>query len=481
MITQLISRLQDHLLLDKTVEYAINVIGNGEINAERLVETDTIDIIVNGGNASTDDIYVNLDSPIINIVKSRHALKHLSRFKNHSTVVHIVPQSYDVPASVRGVLKVTNEQMMHDGINMLLHPAAFSLLIADSICKYVSNTRIIGYTFDVDVRNKDSLNSIEYDVASFKDQRKVLKAIKHKLYANFNEPISCKQIMRDKANSNEVVIVAEITTNHGGNLDKLCKMALMAKNQGADIVKIQKRDLDSIYSLEKLESKYDSEFGSTLRAYRTGLELSIEQLTKFDAFCTENNIPWFASILDKVSFDLMCDTFEHMDLVKLPSTISNNEEYILNAISEDNDIDIVVSTGMTDKSYVDKLLAKIQHTNKMLYLVHAVSCYPTPLADLNIGIVSMYTKLADNHKNVRSGFSGHDIGSLGSILSVAAGATIVEKHIKYGSGDDLHYGSVALDVTSNEFKDFVKDIHIAKQVMGSKIKEVLAVEYHKYE
>ena len=485
MIKHITNKLQDVLMLDtvllRTAEYSVNVIGNGKLNAEQLSgDSTTIDIIVNCGNANAESLYVDLDSKIINIVKSKHALKHLSRFKNHTNIVHIVPDSYDVPESVPRVVKFTNEELTYGDYNLLLHPAAFSLLIADNLCTFIKNTRIIGYTFDAEIRNEESLNSIEYDIASFEEQKRVLHSIQSMLIHSSNEPLSCKQIMRDKAEADDVVIIAEITTNHGGSLDRLCKMALAAKNQGADIVKIQKRDIDSIYSAEKLESSYDSEFGTTLRDYRNGLELSIQQLIQFDKFCTENSIPWFASVLDDISFNLMRDTFEHFDLVKLPSTISRNEDYILNTIEQDTGIDVVISTGMTDRRYINKLLQSIGYTDKMIYIVHAVSCYPTPLSDLNIGIVSSYTDLTSKHSNIRSGFSGHDIGSLGSILSVAAGATVIEKHVKYGDEVDMHYGSVALDLKTNEFKEFVKDVHDAKLIMGSKDKEVLAVEHHKY-
>jgi len=482
MFTKLSTKLKETLALDDTIEYSINVIGNGSVSTKLKDRGMTsLNVVVNCGNTDIDTLFTNLDLNVINIIKSKHALKHIGRFSNHSNVVHIVPQSYNVPQKAKNVVRVTNEQLMYNNVNLLLHPASLSLLLANSICNHIESTRIIGYTFDVTVRNKESLNSIEYDAVSFTEQKRVLDAVKSKLNIKDAGPISCKTLMREKIKSADVIIIAEITTNHGGDVDKLCNMALLAKHQGADIVKIQKRDLESIYSVEKLESTYDSAFGTTLREYRAGLELTLEELQQFDAFCAENRIPWFASILDEVSLDLMRKTFSEMDVVKLPSTISNNEEYILKTIQEDNGLDIVISTGMTDKAYVEKLLQKIQNTDKNVYLVHAVSCYPTPLSDVNIGVVSSYTELSNRYPNVRSGFSGHDIGSLGSILSVGAGATIIEKHIKYGPGDDLHYGSVALDITTDEFKNFVKDIRIAKQVMGSKEKEVLAVEYHKYE
>ena len=43
-------------------------------------------------------------------------------------------------------------------------------------------------------------------------------------------------------------IVAEITTNHQGDMGKLLKMISLAKESGADYVKLQKRDVETFYS-----------------------------------------------------------------------------------------------------------------------------------------------------------------------------------------------------------------------------------------
>ena len=86
-------------------------------------------------------------------------------------------------------------------------------------------------------------------------------------------------------NSNEVEIVAEITTNHFGNTERLEKLINCAKIAGADSVKLQMRDVRTFYTEEKLKSKFKSPFGNTFLDYRLGLELSDDQILFVDKLC----------------------------------------------------------------------------------------------------------------------------------------------------------------------------------------------------
>jgi len=483
MLNKIVNEINTHLQLNTNKAYNFNIIGNGKVDQNDLRINGTINIIVNCGNTSIDEIYTSLDTITINIIKSEHAIKHIDRFANHNNIVHIVPTAYEMSPNTHNIIRIDNDELIYNNsTNLLLHPAAFSLLIMKHMYVRTKSYNLIGYSFSKSVRNLESFNDAKYDIVTFKDQKKVLKEVKtsiDKLLNVKNNPISCKELIRNKISDNDIVIIAEITTNHNGDINKLCNMALLAKEQGADIVKIQKRDIEMIYSQEKLNSKYKSKFGNTFKDYRVGLELSLKDLNQFNDFCIEHKIPWFASILDQRSYDFMLEHFKDMDVVKLPSTISNNEKYVFDILNRDSNIDIVLSTGMTDRDYVDKVLDS-HDSIKNLYLVHAVSCYPTPLSDLNINIVKEYSRKS-SYSNVYSGFSGHDIGSLGSILSIGAGAKLIEKHIKLGDDEELHFNNVALDVGTDEFKQFVQEIRAAAISMGSSKKHILAVEFHKYE
>ena len=69
---------------------------------------------------------------------------------------------------------------------------------------------------------------------------------------------------------------------------------------------------------------------------------------------------------------------------------------------------------------------------------------------------------------------------LGSAMAVAAGARMVEKHVKLGNTDWAHFDAVALDLTGAEFRDYVARIRDAEVIVGSEEKSIAPSEHHKY-
>jgi N-acetylneuraminate synthase len=277
-------------------------------------------------------------------------------------------------------------------------------------------------------------------------------------------------------NLDRVKIVAEITTNHFGNMDKLFKMISLAKDAGADYVKLQKRDVESFYSNEKLNELYDSPFGDTFRDYRNGIELSRSEFVKVDEYCKQIGIDWFASVLDQSSYDFITDFSP--DLIKLPSTISEHKVF-LSHVADTFKKGVVISTGYTDDKYENFILEKFSSCSK-LYLLQCTSAYPAPLEDAQIAVVRHYSELSNSDDRIIPGYSSHDIGSLCSMMSVAAGARMIEKHVKLGTVSWSHFDEVALDLHTDEFKNFVSDVRRAELINGDCVKKTHSSEHHKY-
>jgi sialic acid synthase SpsE len=309
------------------------------------------------------------------------------------------------------------------------------------------------------------------------------KEYSHLTSPQFKEKFSPKVTFRpDKKDekalaANRVLIVAELTNNHLGDVSRLVEMVERAKEAGADLIKIQKRNVDSFYSDEKLSSYYWSPFGKTLRDYRKGVELDEKKLQILDETCRALNIGWFCSVLDYESFGAI--NMFHPDLIKIPSTISNHREFH-QLIAENYHGPIVISTGYTDKSYEDYIL-KTFRQNEKVYLLHCISAYPTAMHDCNIAVVRHYAEIAKNHPFIVPGYSSHDLGSFGSILAVASGARMLEKHVKLGDVEWVHFDKVALDLKTDAFRNYIKDIRDAEIALGSSEKKILESEHHKYE
>jgi sialic acid synthase SpsE len=275
----------------------------------------------------------------------------------------------------------------------------------------------------------------------------------------------------NKSDTN-VEIVAEITTNHFGDTNRLIELITAAKSAGADSIKLQMRDVHTFYSKEKLESEYISPFGKTFFDYRVKLELTDEQLLIVDQLCTQLNIKYFFSVLDRKSYDRLIKYKPYR--IKLPSTISNRKDY-LDFVFQNFDGEIVVSTGMTDQSFID-YIRLISKKSKKLFLLHCISSYPVNIFNLNLKIITNYTELAPN---IIAGYSSHDIGYLGSMFAVFSGAKMIEKHVKLGNSDFAHFDETALDIYL-EFPEFIEKIRASELILGRGKKGILSCEDHKY-
>lgn len=277
-------------------------------------------------------------------------------------------------------------------------------------------------------------------------------------------------------NEQHVWVVAEITTNHFGDKERLQAMIHLAKQAGADYIKLQKRDVDTFYSAEVLAKPFKSPFGETFRDYRLGLELSKEDFKWVDLFCKELGIGWFASILDEKSFEFIQQF--NPSLIKLPSTISEKKSY-LKKVGDQWEGGLVISTGMTGPEY-EQFITQSFQKSKEIYLLQCTSAYPTPENDAGIGIIRHYRDLSKEDERIIPGFSSHDIGSLCSQMAVAAGAKMIEKHVKLGTVQWAHFDEVAVDLATDEFTKFVANVRRAERIVGSENKKIHDSEHHKY-
>ncbi len=280
----------------------------------------------------------------------------------------------------------------------------------------------------------------------------------------------------DLANPDRVLVVAELTNNHLGDPERLVKMVERATDAGADLIKVQKRHVDSFYTAEQLASYYWSPFGETLGDYRRGVELNDELLDLLDETCKRCGIEWFCSVLDLQSY-VALKRFSPR-LIKIPSTISNHRDYHAQ-LAADYRGAVVVSTGFTEDEYLDHVM-RTYGDGRVVYLLHCVSAYPTPAPNCNIGVVRTYNEMTSKHPQVIPGYSSHDLGSLGCMLAVASGARMLEKHVKLGNVDWVHFDKVAIDLEGDEFAHFVADVRRTEEMMGDGVKRVQEVEHHKY-
>jgi sialic acid synthase SpsE len=369
--------------------------------------------------------------------------------------------------------------------------------VAD-IRKRPQSVYLIGFDFDPSAGYS---KSIKHDYAPHKEEERAIRISVQEFYfvntlyflrdANITvhhvgsrafsalTPTELNGSIERKLQSGErhmVSVVAELTTNHFGDRLRLERMIRASKAAGADFIKLQKRDVESFYTKEQLASNYVSPFGKTFGDYRHQLELSKDDFAFVDKLCRELGINWFASVLDEPSFHFMQDV--GISMVKLPSTISEHRDY-LSHVAKTYKGSVVLSTGMTDEKY-EQFVTDTFVNCERLYLLQCNSAYPTPLEDCNVAVVRHYHELSKRDPRIVPGYSSHDFGWKASAMAVAAGAKMVEKHVKLGNTEWAHFDAVAVDLTTSAFKEYVDQIRETEIILGSESKKINKSEHHKY-
>jgi len=253
-----------------------------------------------------------------------------------------------------------------------------------------------------------------------------------------------------------VFIIAEIGINHNGDLNIVKKLIDMASSTGCDAVKFQKRSIDIVYDEEMLDSPRESPWGSTQREQKQGLEFNEGDYDEIDEYCKNKNIHWFASAWDLESQNFLKKYDSKFN--KVASAMITHVP-LLNAIAEEGK-HTFISTGMSTFENIDKAVQIFNSKNCAFTLLHCVSTYPCIDEDCNISVMNT---LREKY-NCPIGYSGHEAGILPSVLAVALGASVIERHITL---DRTMYGSdQSASIEKRGLELLVRDCKSVKNIIG---------------
>jgi N-acetylneuraminate synthase len=235
--------------------------------------------------------------------------------------------------------------------------------------------------------------------------------------------------------------VAEFTTNHMGNLNVLLRMVERAAWAGCDAIKMQKKDVESFYSKEKLDTPYNSPYGKTYRDYRSVFEFGEEDFLRFDRACRDHGVDWFCTVQDLPSLHLMLQ----FDLrrYKVASSNARNRpllEELARNIPADRTIVMSVA-GSTLDQIEDSLKIFQQHP---VWLLHCVAQYPCPPEALRLGNILEMKRLFGTER-VRIGYSGHEEGYAPTLAAIDLGAEVVERHFCLSRHSFVHHIECSLE------------------------------------
>lgn len=208
-----------------------------------------------------------------------------------------------------------------------------------------------------------------------------------------------------------VFVIAEAGVAHFGSLEKAFRLVDLARSAGADAVKFQ------IFRTDELVSAASPEWRDRLRSR----ELPPSAFREIRAYCDEKGIPFCATAHDEPSLDAL-DSIG-VPFYKIGSGELRNWRFVGRIARRGKPV--VLSTGMYALDDVAAAVRVFEEAgNADLVLLHCVTLYPTPAAEVNLRAMEA---LRDFGAIV--GYSDHTAGFHVPLAAVARGARVLEKHI----------------------------------------------------
>jgi len=249
-------------------------------------------------------------------------------------------------------------------------------------------------------------------------------------------------------------IIAELSANHNGKLQKALDTITKAKACGADAIKLQTYTADTM----TIDSDHDDFciHGGLWDGYKL-YDLYKESQTPFEwhkamfDHARKVGITCFSTPFDETAVDLLEDlnvpaykvaSFEATDLPLIKYIASTKKP-------------LIMSTGMANFEEIEEMVDTARSAGcKDLILLHCISSYPAPVDQSNLlTILDMRRKL-----NVQIGLSDHSVTNTASVVASALGATLIEKHFildRSEKGPDSEFSINPAELTSlcKETKD----------------------------
>lgn len=246
---------------------------------------------------------------------------------------------------------------------------------------------------------------------------------------------------------NTPYVIAEAGTNHNGCLDDAIKLVELAVRLKAESVKFQIINPAGLYVPMLL---VNNEFvPSDVYERRRKYVLPYGDYEKLKAICDRSNIDFSASIFDDEGLDFLVSLKPRY--IKIASCDLNNHKLIRSAARKG--IKIVLSTGMSTLSEIRAsvdVLCSSGHRD--FVLMHCISIYPASLEEMNLGFLR--TLSAEFACPV--GLSDHTRSSVASCVSIALGASVLEKHLTYDRNAEGFDHANALN--EDEFAGYLADV-----------------------
>lgn len=265
-------------------------------------------------------------------------------------------------------------------------------------------------------------------------------------------------------------IIAEMSANHAGSLENALKIVRLAKKSGANCIKIQTYTADTLtinsekpyFQITEGTWKGENLYDLYKKAY-TPWEWHDDLMQE----AKRVGIDFLSTPFDNTAVDFLDDL--GVEFYKIASFECTHLPLIKYIASKKKPI--IISTGMASLGEIQETVEVIRNEGiEKLCLLKCSSAYPAVLEDMNLrNLPDLKSKF-----NCLVGFSDHSENSMASIIAVAMGASVIEKHFCISRNIVTPDSSFSLE--PEEFSKMVRDIRRTEKVLGKISYELSVLE-----
>lgn len=256
-----------------------------------------------------------------------------------------------------------------------------------------------------------------------------------------------------------VYMIAEMSANHAGSLERAKEIIHAAKESGADCIKIQTYTPDTLtidcsnryfqvgsgtWEGENLYSLYGKAF--TPWEWQGALKEEADKA----------GIDFLSTPFDRTSVDFLEElglkfykiaSFEMIDLPLLEYVASMGKP-------------IILSTGMGTLEEIREAVETVYATgNRQLALLKCSSAYPADPADMHLSTIGDMKR----RFGIPIGLSDHSLGHMSAVTAVALGASIIEKH--FCISREIDNPDASFSMTPEEYRAMVDEVRAVEKAI----------------
>lgn len=273
---------------------------------------------------------------------------------------------------------------------------------------------------------------------------------------------------------NPPYIIAEIGSNHNGDMDLCRRLIDSAADAGAHAVKFQSWTETSLIAKEEYDrnaeySDKKKHFGSLRDMVKT-YQFTTDQHFEAHSYCQKRGIAFCSTPFSKEEADLLekLDVpffkIASMDIVHLPFL-----KYVARKQRP-----MVISTGMATLAEIEQAVDAVWgEGNEQVVLLHCISIYPPDYDMIHLRNIAALQQAFE----VPVGFSDHSLGTAIPLAAVALGACVIEKHFTLDK--DMPGWDHAISADPAELRTIVVEGKNIFTALGSTRRTVTEAEHEK--